>query len=268
MIYFHQIERPNPFAAATHRFERKIIETDFSRFWDLRDVMTALPHIRFRDGYTLDAYHAGDRRNSKMKLYAYLTDSTDDYRPGPVGVHQDPDNMLRGLLWSRGLSGKGKVGEYKEPEPVPFKDGQVINGTISLAASKTVPPLEDYLDIDFTPEAVWEAMLLVEESGSYLPHRWHGGYSNGRLIVDQNALMHSCLYRLKRAVWEPFLRDARLIPSVEMVSDKEAMVHYCRWNDWSGLSSMNIRATRVNRSLRFDREEPVKLINYDCGLRF
>ena len=97
MIYFHQIERPNPYAAATHRFERKIIETDFRRFWDLRDIMTALPHIQFKDGYTLDAYYVGDRRNARMKLYAYLMDSTEDYNPGPVGVHQNPDNMLKGI---------------------------------------------------------------------------------------------------------------------------------------------------------------------------
>ncbi len=264
MIYFHQIERPNPYAAATHRFERKIIETDFRRFWDLRDIMTALPHIQFKDGYTLDAYYVGDRRNARMKLYAYLMDSTEDYNPGPVGVHQNPDNMLKGIHWI----GEGKREDDKIPEPTPFMDGQVINGTISFAASKTVPPLEDYLDIDFTGEAIWEAMLLIEESASYLPHRWHGGYSNGRLIVDQNGLMHSCLNRLKRAVWEPFLQDARLIPTVEMISEKEAMVHYCRWNDWGGLSSINILATRVNRSLRFDREKPVKLIDYDCGLRF
>ena len=268
MLTLHQISQPNDLAAATHRFERKINETDFREFWDLRGILEALPHIRLKDGYALDAYYVGDRSNAKMKLYAYVMDSTDEYCPGPEGIHQDPEDRFRRFDWSRLLLNKKKDEEETVPPPIPFKDGQVIVGTISYEAGETVPPLENYLDIDFTPEAVWEAVLLVIEAGSYLPHRWHGGYSRGLLVVDRQSLIRVCHERLDKSVWEPFLTDERIVPSVKMLSAEEAAVQYCHWSDWGGLSIKSIKVTRVGRSLEFKREKWETLIEYDCGLRF
>lgn len=257
MPYLHQIGRPNPFAKATHRFERKMIETNFGTYWDLRDIMTALPHLKFKDGYTLDAYYAGDMDNANMKLYAYRMDSMDVYDPGSPGVHRNPKDRFSGLF-----------SKEKAPEPIPFRDGQVVTGTISYAASDTVPSIENYLDIDFTPQAIWEALLLIEEADNYLLHCWHGGYANGRLIVDRLSLIQSCHGHLSNKEYEPVLFGNRLMPGVCMQSDDEALIHYCRWGDWSGLNYITIKAIRNGRTLSFERMDTECLIEYDCGIRF
>ena len=263
-----QFAKRNELAIATHHFEQNMQKVDFGRFWDLRDILNGLPHIHFRDGYTLDGCYVGDRSNASFKLYAYKIDSTDNYIPGKVGVHLNPDDdlLFRGAF--RRMMGKIKGEEETIPDPIPFKDGQVISGTISHAAFKTVPPLSDYLDIDFDEKTIWEAMLLLEEISNYLPHRWHGGYANGRLIVDGPSLVQSANGHISNKEWGPFVNDERIHPKVELVSEDTAFVHYCCWGNWSGLTYVILKATRKGRSVTFEEEKTERLIEYDCGMRF
>lgn len=260
------ISKRNELAIATHRFEQNMRKVDFGDSWDLRDVMNGLPDIQFREGYTLDGCYVGDLRNASMKLYAYRMDSTKEYVPGKNGgVHLNPKNLF-GNLYARIVSGKKN---YEEAvRPVPFKDGQVIVGTISFKAFETVPPLNNYLDVDFDEKSIWEAMLLLEEASNYLPHRWHGGYAKGRLIVDGASLVQACDGRLTKDIWEPIIQDERLYPKVEILSEKAALVHYCRWGNWSGLTYIVMKATRKGRSIYFEEDHTERLIEYDCGLRY
>lgn len=261
------ISKRNELAIATHRFELNTKKVDFSEFWDLRDILNGLPHIRFREGYTLDGCFVGDLRNASMKLYAYKKDSTDEYIPGKNGgLHLNP-KVLIGDLYSRIVTGKKNTVE-DAVRPVPFKDGQVISGTISDKAFRTVPPLNEYLEIDFDEKTIWEAMLLLEEASNYLPHRWHGGYAKGRLIVDGASLVQSCDGRLSNDIWRPIIQDERLYPKVEILSEKAALVHYCRWGNWSGLTYIVMKATRKGRSIYFEEDHTERLIEYDCGLRY
>lgn len=265
---FRPFSKRNELAIATHRFEQNMQKVNFYTFWDLRDIMNGLPHIHFREGYTLDGCYVGDRSNASMKLYAYKIDSTDKYIPGKAGIHLNPEDMfrLRGL-WKK-IEGEGGTEEDKIDPLVPYKDGQVIEGTISYEAFKTVPPVNDYLDIDFDEKSIWEAMLLLEEASNYLPHRWHGGYANGRLVVDGTSLIQSCNGHLSKEEWEPFLNDERISPKVEIISGDTAQVSYCRWGDWSGLTHTVLKATRIGRSISFEEVSTECLIEYDCGIRF
>ena len=72
---FSFVNQKNPFSEATHRFEKAIGSIDQTNFRDLREVMTALPHLRFRPGYTLDCCRVGDTSNFYRKLYVYRQDS-------------------------------------------------------------------------------------------------------------------------------------------------------------------------------------------------
>lgn len=265
---FRPFARRNELAIATHRFEQNLQKVSFGAFWDLRDILTGLPHIHFREGYTLDGCYVGDRRNASMKLYAYKMDSTNRYIPGRLGIHLDPEDMFHlQNIWKK-IGGKKESAEDKIAPPIPFKDGQVIEGTISYESFKTVPPMNDYLDIDFDEESIWEAMLLLEEASNYLPHRWHGGYANGRLIVDGTSLVQSCNGHLSKEEWEPFMNDERLSPKVEILSGDSAQINYCRWGNWSGLTYIVLNATRKGRSISFDVVSSERLIEYDCGIRF
>ena len=265
---FRPFPKRNELAIATHRFEQNMQKVNFGNFWDLRDIMNGLPHIHFREGYTLDGCYVGDRSNASMKLYAYKMDSTDKYIPGKSGVHLNPEDMFRlKNLWAK-VSGQKEADEDEIAAPVPFKDGQVIEGTISYEAFKTVPPVSDYLDVDFDEKSIWEAMLLLEEASNYLPHRWHGGYANGRLVVDGTSLIQSCNGHLSKEEWEPFLNDERISPKVEILSEDTAQVSYCRWGDWSGLTYTVLKAIRKGRTISFEEVSTDRLLEYDCGIRF
>ena len=90
------------------------------------------------------------------------------------------------------------------------------------------------------------------------------------IIAEVNDLIHECerSWNLKEADWKPFLTDERLIPSVTMLNDTEALIHFCRWGDWSGLDSYDYHAYYEGRTIRFEHQEPVNLLKYDCGNRF
>jgi len=235
------LSKRNPFAIATHRFEAKLNELDLFSYWDLREIMDSLPHLRFKEGYTLDGCRIGDKRDSIMRLYVYEQDSTDKYNPGPSG---------------------------EKPKPIPFKDGQVISGLISYEAFETVPPIEDYLDIDFTQESIWEAVLLIRESCNYLKHGWHGGYNNGRLVVDVSSLIQVATDKLVESSLERWIKDERIAPKVDMLDDNHAKVAYCHWSDWRGLDYIVLLVTRDGRSLKFKEISKETLEKYDCGIIF
>lgn len=254
----------NPYAISLHRLEQKMKEVNLHTFWDLRDIMDALPHLGFKEGYMLDGCMVGDRRNATMKLYAYKQDSRDKYIPGKRGVHLNPEHDVYDFEcryhW---YQFKRKI-----KAPVPFRDGQVIEGTVSSAAFDTVPALDKYLVMDFTPEAIWEAVLLIKEARNYLAHRWHGSYSNGRLIVDSTSLIQSCTGKLEEEAIDTWLRYEHLYPSVKIIDDNHAVVNYCRWGDWRGLTNTTIDVVRSGKSICFEKEVITDLVKYDCGIRF
>lgn len=259
-----------PLAQVTLQFIAAIKATKFNTTIDLKCILKSLPDVRLRTGYTLGSYRIGDWLGNKVILYPFRKGAKSEYDPGEI--HRDIESFNKiGIFFDakKGDPEAIRILEEREKPVLPFADGQYVNGCLSLEAQKTVPVLKDYLDVDFTPMSIWQSMLLLEEASNYLPNGWHGGYFNGTIILDEACFKHEIRYcRLERSQWEPFQTDDRLIPSVTMLSVTEALITFCRWNDWSGLTYKTYHAFRDGRTIRFDSQEPENLIKYDCGIRF
>ncbi len=254
----------NTLIAATHRFEDKLEEIDLVQYWDLREIMDALPNLHFKDGYTLDGCMVGDMRNAIMKLYGYRIDSENIYYPGEEHIRPSAD------IWFDESSQQcygGNPPDIRTYEPpLPFKDGQVITGTITSAAFDTVPPLSDYIELQFTEEAIWEALLLIVESCSYLEHRWHGNYLNGRIIVDSASLIESCSSVMDPSALGLFLNIHDLAPRVRILSDEKALVSYYRWSEYRGMSKKAQLAYYNGKNIHFEERGAEEMAKYDDGI--
>jgi hypothetical protein len=254
----------NQFASYAHLFERVFKKCNFNDFDNLTPLMVAVPRIHMREGFELDGYNAGDRRNAVMKLYASKIGSTDRYLPVSA---EDMKHFNGKVIW-RKLEGLFPNGKNVETRPAikAFKEGQFIHNTIPHEASRTVPPVLDYLEFPFTPGAVWEAVLLTEASRLYLKHVWHGCYNNGMLVVDNVSLRIAC--DSCKVDGKAFINDDRIPPSVEMLSDKEAIVRYCYWNEWHGLQRASVKVVRKRKGYVKEHLGTETLIEYHSGKRY
>jgi len=260
-----------PLAQTARQFIAAIKATKFDKTIDLQHLLDTLPAIHLRQGYSLGWYREGDMMGTHVHLYPFRTGSTWEYDPGIHNRDIENKNFLDFLeYWDKARHGDKKAARIIEQRenPKPFHDGQIIRCSIMMGADDAVPKMEYYLDVDFTPESVWQTLLLLVLSENYLPHGWHGGYANGTIILDPDDLKRVIPSRIERSQWQPFLTDDRLIPSVTMLSDTEALITVCRWGGWSGLNYMTYHAFYDDRSIRFSRQDPVNLIKYDCGIRF
>lgn len=283
----------NIFIDAVLHFEETFRGFDFNRFWDLRGLMAAFPHIRIREGFALDGYYSGDRRNAVMKLYASGLDSTDRYYPVPEELMDRLTERPR-FVWIRQQDRESSVEHIDEPKPkvpeiTPFREGQFIEDTIPRKAAETVPDLENYLELDFLPIAIWEAVILLRASRLYLPHRWHGCYNNGLLVVNEKSLRTACESvnsldaRSARGCYIPssgsreslklpdeLYDNLRLAPEVKLVSKEEAIVRYCYWNNWIGLTQVTVGVVRNNAGILLIESDICKevIFEYHSVIRY
>ena len=254
----------NQFASAAHLFERVFNKFNFNDFDDLAHLMIAVPRIGMREGFVLDGYNSGDRRNAVMKLYARKIGTKDRYLPVfPEAMKNIEEDSLWELFMSKYYGDKKRT---RKPGINRFREGQFIHNTIPYEASQTVPPVLDYLDFQFTPRAIWEAVLLTEASRLYLEHKWHGCYNNGMLVVDNTSLSLAC--SPFKVNYKPFINDDRLQPSVDVLSDSEAIVRYCYWNEWGGLRRVSLKLIRKRRGFAKEDLGTETILEYHSGNRY
>ena len=61
-------------------------------------------------------------------------------------------------------------------------------------------------------------------------------------------------------------QDASLLPSVTLISDKEAILNVTGWNDWNGLLNVTFRVIRTAKGVRFHNKKIKRLVPYNCGI--
>lgn len=251
----------NTFAVSAHLFERVVRKIDFDTFDDLQHLMIAFPHVRMREGFKLDAYMAGSKQNAVMKLYARALKTTSRYMPVDKEEMDSPSGSINWGhidLWGNSPDEKKEV--------IPFVEGQYIHNTIPSWASDTVPSVANYLELQFTPKAIWEAVMLVEASTLYLDHRWHGCYNNGMLVVDNVSLLIACLSA--GIDCGPLVDDNRLQPSVDIISDTEATVRYCYWNQWIGVVRNSYKVIRKEKGIALEDLGQDFILKYHSRKRY
>ena len=250
--------------ATTYRFVKAIRSIKFIQTHDLQPIMDALPHLKLREGYILDHYQVGERRNSVCRFYVRKRDAQEKYDPPYLDLF---DTFLGRYYSKKKVSSEEEermLNEYRNP--LAYRDDQYIEGTISHYAAKTVPRIQDYISCEFTPVAIWESLLLFEEASRYLPHVWHGGYARGRLVVNSEILTQCAASAGREYV--KYLNDSRIKPSIEIVDETTAQVQYCYWSNWRGLTLITTKAIRERENVSFEDVGEERLIEYDCGIRF
>lgn len=143
-------------------------------------------------------------------------------------------------------------------------------------------PIEENVSFDFTEDAVWE-MFLLSEITRHLPLFWHAGYMMVRYILCTKDLkdlqgMHCGLIGVDNVQGFHSPRDARkmaaikdvtsLLPTVALLSEKEAIISLTEWSEWGGLSRRIIRVKKTKQGLRFLKPKIKVLVKYDCGICF
>ena len=282
----------NIFANSAYLFEQVITNNKFDSQHDCQDLMVAFPHIKMRDGFVLGHYYVGDYRNAVKKLYATGLNSNDIYEPVKESElrrrprftwfkRYDELSMINQKLESI-LDDSPNVHSNTRSVIPPFREGQFIVDTIPYSASETVPPLNQYIELDFTPVAIWDAVLLLKATKLYLPHRWHGCYNRGLLVYDDTSLMAACDLRVfmdgvkaytrtgnsSPIDYQGFLGDNRIPPKVDALSENKAIVKYCYWNNWEGLVRITLEAIRSGRSIELSDIDRKVMLEYHIGIRF
>lgn len=251
----------NTLATSAHLFERVMRKMNLDSFDDLQHLMIAFPHLHMREGFKLDAYIAGSKNCAVMKLYARAVRPTGRYMPVPLNEMDDQNghiNLQQIDKWDEVIC--------KDKEIIPFIEGQFIHNTIPFWASETVPSVADYLEMNITPKAVWEAVMLIKASPLYLQHKWEGCYNSGMLVVDIVSLWMACLS--VNINCEPMTDDNRIHPSVEIISDSEAIVKYCYWNQWLGLMRKTVKVSNKGKGITLEDLDQECILEYHCKIKY
>lgn len=157
----------------------------------------------------------------------------------------------------------------------PWFDMDVLRGV-------GMSPIEENVTYDFTEDAVWE-MFLLSEITRHLPLFWHAKYAEVRYILCTKDLkdlqgMHCGLIGIDNVQGFFSPREARkmasikdvssLLPTVALLSDKEAIISLVEWSEWGGLSRRIIRVKKGKQGLRFLKPKVQNIIKYSCGICF
>lgn len=160
-------------------------------------------------------------------------------------------------------------------------------------------PIIEAVDVDLTPEGIWEYVLL-EDLCLHLPLYWHAGYYAIQYILDEDeyseiAHIDSYLtsdglplnnYReLVRERFRGYRKDdykdyptqKDLIKAIQLTrqdklpiasvnDDGSIYLRFYVWNEWEGLKRIGCSATKKNDGGILETTDSETIFNYDCGI--
>jgi len=144
-------------------------------------------------------------------------------------------------------------------------------------------PIREMVAYEFNEESVWE-MFLIDEMYRFLPLYWHAGYSAVKYVLSPKDIHnliedHSPKGDGNRGIF-PINSEEKiqtllsmesyqpLLPSVRLLSEKDAELSLCVWNEWSGLDHLTYPAHDTGKGIIFDEPQGQNLFKYSCGICF
>jgi len=240
----------NELSVVGEKFIEIVEKFDFSRFDDIMPILEPLDKIKIDDGYVVDVFKEGDRYGSRMQLYACKRDAQIKYDP------QTKEIPL--FTTKQTLFGKKEVQTGTKKEFLPYSDDMYIASMLEYEVAKAIPSVFTHLSIPFDQMGIWQAFLL-HISPSMMPRDWHGGYGSRDYIFDLNILPNI------KIDCSEFYNDESLLPRVDILDERNAVVTCTFWNSWRGLCKQSVR---VNKDMSFEDGDLEILVEYDCGIRF
>ena len=128
---------------------------------------------------------------------------------------------------------------------------------------------------EFTPEGVWELLLLME-FGSQFNLVWHAAYGTARIICDMEEFFsgryfgerNQCRFDVSRLSDDERseLLSWDVVPKVKL-KDGKAIVNYCVFSPFFGFIKCR-RTILFTPELRLQKPVKMKKIPYSCGITF
>ena len=206
-----KITADNIFSAKGCEFIKIVRGFNFKNFYDMSALTVSLTNIHIREGYVLDGFYA-TRGEDHQRMHTYICKENSEWKYEP---------------------------EFENDVPTtPFQDGQHVDGWVDERILQAIPPMDDFIEMEFAPEAIWDRFLLsmVEHFGANTIE------TEDDLRVPIFTLRD--LARTKKLHLFRHADDERLRPSVHMIGEDSAVISCAYWNEAIGLYSEKMAVMR------------------------
>lgn len=186
-------------------------------FDNLTPLMESFKDLKVKDGFELDGFWADCGENSYIKLYFSTKGTTLRWMPQIVDGKPDSE----------------------------FRDNMFIHNHLDESIVQNLPPLTNYIEGPFTPEAIWQAYLLLTAK-HYLPIT--KGLRNERrypLIRKIDFL------KLDDERLSDYANDNRLRSEVDIIDKNRALVSCALWSGSTGLCVEKVVVSRAGNGYKF-----------------
>lgn len=166
-----------------------------------------------------------------------------------------------------------EINEAHKAENWQMNEEYYLRGVVPYRVAERIPAVFDFIEYEWSEQAVWEAFLL-HICWQYMPLGWHGGYSRADYIFDRSdleTLLSGGLLSLLKGTREKvaaYLDDESILPQVKLLSDREAEVQICYWNSWRGLTRESVLVRKEEGATTFQDINHETLVSYEIPLMF
>ena len=254
-------EENNPLAAVCVSYHTFLEQSSIDGK-NLNFLLEKLPLLKWDSAYVLDDYRSKKENNSVLTLYARPKSC-----PHPT---EDIWQKYEELRYAEIMQSINKADK---------DDAEFLEKCKAIGMPPCESPLA-HITLDFTPEAVWQAYLLMQ-TYHIVGMRWHGGYARRTFICGSEDIERLHLFEHTRILDDRekpgrIIREAgqkwkpSLAPAVKIEGDK-AIVSHCWWDDWKGLVFVQyeLRYNPVSRRIvDFKSQKEQTLYEYNCGIKY
>lgn len=216
----------------------------------LNDMLQQLPHLKLEKGYLLDDYRPRECDNSTLNLYVRRCETR---RPD--------DSEFKEMLFHWGNSYKRCWLE------------KILDKKRKSIVAKLNP--FDYITLPFTVIAIWEAYLL-QQSWHLIGMRWHGYYEERIFINSPKDITRINSFdsaaQAKTLLIQQIYDSWNFNYYPRITTDKNrACIKHCWLDPWKGFVQVTCNIfynSKTNKISKFEFEDEVVLIKYNCGFLY
>lgn len=237
---------------------------DTAKAIDLMPMMEALPLLKVPEGWVVDGCKNGSDMGWQTLKYLRQKDGFKDVNLDEECWHIDSVTTSSGRTYftkrpsfdsTRVFAPHERLVGYYSPEM-----GHVENALAQM-------------EVTFTTDGIWQAFLF-HHSTQILPLFWHSNYIYGVPIFSEavgDVLFPAerfCPHENLQQLYQRWQDSVKVETKVEKTDDNTAIVTSTWWYDFGGLYRERWEAIRQGKSMRFNRIEFTKLLQWEPSVMF
>ena len=252
---YYQSGSVNIFAEHIGKLYKIVKEINYNQFDNLNFLLRYLPDLEIRQGYELDAFQSGTRRDVIYQLYVCEINSQIRWQPCP-------DNLNTSQMM-----------DIKPGNVPPYNDSMYIQGLIPFLLSHLVPDPLDYFKVNNTERGAISAWML-HNMHYFMPHSGH--YINVlRDYIYDKTSWEQC----KTNITSEEIKSSEVLNKLQNISIDQVMpkisfdghkvsFEYFYWEHKSGLMKATELATIIDGKILFSKPTVDNIVNYESGVRY